>query len=52
MSDRKTGKKTKQLLDDLKEMRGYRKCKEKALDHILWRIRFARGYETVVRHNM
>jgi hypothetical protein len=34
----------KQLLDDLKEKRGYWKLKEEALDRTLWRTRFGRGY--------
>ena len=43
------GKRRKQLLDDLKETRRYWKLKEKALDRTLWRTRFGRGYESVVR---
>jgi hypothetical protein len=39
----------KQLLDDLKEKRGYWKLKEEALDRTLWRTRFGRGYGPVVR---
>jgi hypothetical protein len=39
----------KQLLDDLKEKRRYWKLKEEALDRTLWRTRFGRGYEPVVR---
>jgi hypothetical protein len=31
------GKRCKQLLDDLKENRGYWKLKEEALDRALWR---------------
>jgi len=31
-------------LDDLKETRGYWKLTEEALDRILWRTRFRRGY--------
>jgi hypothetical protein len=38
----------KQLLEDLKEKRGYCKFKEEALDRTLWRTRFARGYVSVV----
>jgi hypothetical protein len=37
------------LLNDLKEKRGYCKLKEEALGHTLWRTRFRRGYELVVR---
>jgi hypothetical protein len=34
------GRRRKQLLDDLKEKRGYWKLKEEALDSSLWRTRF------------
>ena len=40
----------KQLLDDFKETRGYRKLKEEALCPTLWRTRFGRVYGRVVRH--
>jgi hypothetical protein len=39
----------KQLLDDLKETRGYWKLKEEALDCILWRTSCGRSYGTVIR---
>jgi hypothetical protein len=39
----------KQLLDDLKETRGYWKLKEEALARSLWRTRLGRGYGRVVR---
>ena len=45
----KRGTSRKQLLDDLKEKRGYWKLKEEALDRNLWRTRFGRGYGPVVR---
>jgi len=35
-------------MNDLMETPGYWKLKEKALDHTLWRTRFARGYRPVV----
>jgi hypothetical protein len=38
------GRRGKQLLDDLKKTRGYWKLKEEALDRILRRTRFGRGY--------
>jgi len=38
------GRRRKQLLNDVKEKRGYFKFKVQALDLILWRTRFARGY--------
>jgi hypothetical protein len=34
----------KQLLDDLKETRGYWKLKDETLDPSLWGTRFGRGY--------
>jgi hypothetical protein len=42
-------RRSKLLLDGLKERRGHRKSKEEALDRTLWRARFVRGYEPVVR---
>jgi hypothetical protein len=39
----------KQLVDDLKETRGYWKLKEEALDRTLGRSRFGRGYSPVAR---
>jgi hypothetical protein len=48
-SDGKTRKRRKQLLNDLKETRGYWKLKEKEPDRTLWRILFGRGYGPVVR---
>jgi hypothetical protein len=43
------GRRRKQLLDDLKDLRGYCKFKEEALGSTLWGIRFGRGYRPVVR---
>jgi hypothetical protein len=43
------GRRSKQLLDDLKEERRYWKLKEEALDRTVWRTRFGRGYGPVVR---
>jgi hypothetical protein len=43
------GRKSRKLLDDLKEMRGNSHLKEKALDRIKWRARFGRGLGLVVR---
>jgi hypothetical protein len=43
------GRRSKQLLDDLKEKRRYCKLKEEALDRTLWRTRFGSGYGPVVR---
>jgi hypothetical protein len=43
------GIRRKQLLDDLKEKRGYWKFKEEALGPTVWRIPFGRGYGPVTR---
>jgi hypothetical protein len=43
------GRSHKKLLDDLKERRGYSHLKEDALDRTMWRARFGRGFEPVVR---
>jgi hypothetical protein len=43
------GRKRGKLLDDLKEKRGYSHLKEEALDRTMWRARFGRGLEPVVR---
>jgi len=39
----------RKLLDDLNERRGYSHLKEEALDRTMWRARFGRGFENVVR---
>jgi hypothetical protein len=39
----------KQLLDDLKEARGYCKLKEESLDTMVWATGFGRGCRPVVR---
>ena len=43
------GRRRKKLLDDLKDRRGYSHLKEEALDRSMWRDRFGRGFEPVVR---
>jgi hypothetical protein len=43
------GRRSKQLLDDLKEERRYWKLKKEALYPTLWRTRFGRDYGPVVR---
>jgi hypothetical protein len=43
------GIRRKQLLDDLKETRGYWKLKEEALNRSVRKTRFGRGYGPVVR---
>jgi hypothetical protein len=45
----KQGRRRSKLLDDLKERRGYSHLKEEALDRIMWRTRFGRGFGPVVR---
>ena len=47
-SDKKTRKKRKKLLDDLKDRRGYCQLKEETLDRTMWRNRFGRGFGPVV----
>jgi hypothetical protein len=44
------GRRCRQLLDDLKERRGYSHLKEEALDRTIWRAHFGRGFGPVVRH--
>jgi hypothetical protein len=46
------GRRRKQLQDDLKEVRRWRKLKEEALDHILWTTPFGRGFRPVVRETI
>jgi hypothetical protein len=46
---RRRGRRRKQLLDDLKEKRGYCKLKEEALDRTMWGTRYGRGYGLVAR---
>ena len=43
------GRTRKQLLEDLKERRGYLKLKQEALHSTLWRTRFGGDYRPVVR---
>jgi hypothetical protein len=45
----KKGRRRKQLLDDLKETRGYCKWKEEAVDCPVWRTGYGRGCGSVVR---
>jgi hypothetical protein len=46
------GRRRKQLLDDLKEMKGYRKLKDEALDLNLWSTGFGRNCGPVVRETL
>jgi hypothetical protein len=43
------GRRCRELLDDLKERRGYSHLKEDALDRTVWTARFGRGFGPVVR---
>jgi hypothetical protein len=43
------GRRSRKVLDHLKEGRGYSHPKEKALDRTKWRARFGRGFGPVVR---
>jgi hypothetical protein len=43
------GRRRKQLLDDVKETRGYWKFEKEALDRTVWRTCFGSGYGPVVR---
>ena len=42
-------RRSKQLLDDITDYRGYCKLKEEVIDGTLWRTRFGRGYGPVQR---
>jgi hypothetical protein len=48
---RRRGRRSRKLLDDLKDRRGYSHLKEEALDRIMWRNRFGGGFGPVVRQN-
>jgi hypothetical protein len=47
---RRRRRRRKQLLDDLKETRGYWKLKEEALSRMLWTTHFGIEYRPVIRH--
>ena len=44
---RRRGRRSKKLLDDLKDRRGYCQLKEETLDRTVWRNRFGRGFGPV-----
>jgi hypothetical protein len=46
---RTRGRRRKNLLDELKDRRGYSHLKGEALDSTMWRNRFGRGFGPVVR---
>jgi hypothetical protein len=43
------GRRSRKLLYDLEESRGYSHLKAEARDRTMWRVRFGRGFEPVVR---
>jgi hypothetical protein len=43
------GRRCKELMDDVKETRGYCKLKEEALDRTVYKTRFGRGHVPVLR---
>ena len=49
---RRRGRRHQNLLDDLKDRRGYSHLKEEALDRTMWRNRFGGGFGLVVRQNI
>jgi len=48
---RRRRRRRKELLDDLKDRRGYSHLKEGALDRTIWRNRFGGGFGPVARQN-
>jgi len=48
---RRRRRRSRKLLDDLKDRRGYIHLKEDALDRTMWRDRFGGGFGPVVRQN-
>jgi hypothetical protein len=46
------GRRRRNLLDDLKERRGYTHLKEEALDRTMWIARFGRSFGPVVRQTI
>jgi len=48
---RKRGRRRRELLDVLKDRRGYSHLKEESLDRTMWRNRLGGGFEPVVRQN-
>ena len=43
------GRRSRKLLDDVKERRGYSHLKEEALDRTVWRAGFERGFGPAIR---
>jgi hypothetical protein len=46
---RRQGRRSRKLLDGLKERRGFSHLKEEAMDRTIWSARFGRGFGPVVR---
>jgi len=46
------GRRRRKLLDDFKESRRYSHLKDEALDRIMWRAGFGRGFGPVVRQTI
>jgi hypothetical protein len=46
------GRRSKQLLDGLKEMTGHRELKEEAIDRTVWRTLFRRDCGPLIRQTM
>jgi hypothetical protein len=46
------GRRSRKLLDDLKERRGHSHLKEEALDRTMWRAGFGREFGSVVRETV
>ena len=46
------GRRLKQLLEDVKEMRGYWKSTEETLNCTVYKISFGRGYKPAIRQSM
>jgi hypothetical protein len=49
VTERPRRRKRRNLLDDLKERRGYSHLKEEALDRTMWGAGFGRGFGPLVR---
>ena len=49
---RRQGRRRRKLLDDIEDRRGYSHLKEEALDRNMWRERFGRGFEPVIRQTI
>jgi hypothetical protein len=48
---RRRGGRSRKLLDDLKDRRGYSHLKEESLDRTMWRNPFGGGFGPVFRQN-